>query len=140
MLFSLIDQRWGLLHKTWIKNLYEDFTYVNVEKVKETNLLRQIKAAESNSKLAAGIEATWEAAMKKKGNLLIGEKQYLFPAQSGKQSKATVVLQATGPTRFPYTVAVDSTIATVLQDGGTIEFVENGRLKKYHHIVLIQQD
>jgi len=140
MLFSATDSMWGLLHKTQTRNIFEKATSINAEKVKEANLLRQIEAAESHSRLAVGIEAIWEAAKQKKGNLLIGEKQYLFPAQSGKQSKATVVLPAAGSTKLPFAVAVDSTIAIVLQEGGTIEFVENGLLKKYHHMVLIHQD
>lgn len=35
---------------------------------------------------------------------------------------------------------VDDTVSKVLEEGGDVEFVENGMLKNYRHLVMIQFD
>ena len=107
-------------------------------KLKERNLLLQIEAAKSRGQLAVGINEVWNAANERRGKLLIAEKDILFPANSSKMESETTFYGFLQTTTMPATDVVNETIEKVLQEGGAIEFVENGSLKNYQQMVMIQ--
>lgn len=128
----------ALKQNLWVKSLAQEFTFVHPEKLKERNMLFKIQAADSRGKLAVGIADVWAAANQRKGKLLIGERDYLFPAVYRRQRRL-VTIHAFEDVVMPVSDAVDATIEKVLNEGGAIEFVENGKLKKYKRMVLIEQ-
>lgn len=112
--------------------------YINDwKKVKEKNLLNQMEEAAGKKKLAVGMTAVWHDASHKKGQLLIVEKNYMFPAQHSASADAIEKLEEPY-NRFSYIKdAVDDVIESVLDNGGDVEFVDEGTLKEYDKIVLI---
>jgi hypothetical protein len=107
------------------------------KKVKEKDLLNQMEEAAGKKKLAVGMTAVWRDASYKKGQLLVVEKNYMFPAQHS--STADVIEKLEEPyNRFSYIKdAVDDVIERVLDNGGDVEFVDEGLLAEYEKIVLI---
>jgi hypothetical protein len=129
----------------WIQSIKYQFTHVHPpekwrERLKEKNLLQQIEAAKSHGKLSIGITEVWDAAKHKKGKLLIGEKEYLFPEYPGKMSTDANKLSIVDNATIPLQDAVDEAIEQLLEEGGAIEFVGDGLLNKYQHLVMIQSD
>lgn len=127
---------------------YEDATPAELKKILEPvisdwkkvqvkDLLNRIEEAANKKKLAVGIKEVWHDAIRKKGQLLIVEKNYMYPAQ---HSDAEDRIEGTEElyNRFSYIKdAVDDVMEKVLEYGGDVEFVEEGVLDAYAHIVLI---
>jgi hypothetical protein len=111
--------------------------YINDwKKVKEKDLLNQVEEAAGKKKLAVGMTAVWRDATHKKGKLLVVEKNYMFPAQHSSTSDVIEKLEEPY-NRFSYIKdAVDDVIERVLDNGGDVEFVDEGLLKEYEKIVL----
>lgn len=107
------------------------------KKVKQEDLLLQIEEAKGKNKLATGIKEVWKDAVHKKGRLLVVEKNYMCVAEQG--SSEDIIYKPTEPYRsFSYIKdAVDDIMEKVLENGGDVEFVDEGVLKKYHRIVLL---
>jgi hypothetical protein len=108
------------------------------QKVKQKDLLNQLEEAANKNKLATGMREVWREAMNKKGRLLMVEKNYMFAAEHGgtddKIYKTTEQYN-----KFSYIKdAVDDVMEKVLENGGDVEFVDEGVLKDYNHIALIQ--
>ncbi len=113
--------------------------YINDwKKVREKDLLNKLDEATGKKKLAKGIQEVWREAIRHKGSLLVVEKNYMYAAQQG--SSEHIINKLTEPyNRFSYIKdAVDDIIEKVLQDGGDVEFVEEGLLEKYDHIAFIK--
>ncbi len=108
------------------------------KKVKQKDLLNQFEEAAGKKKLAVGMRDVWREAMRLKGRLLVVEKNYMYAAQRG--SSEEVIYKVAEPyNRFSYIKdAVDDVIEKVLENGGDVEFVDEGVLKDYQHIALIQ--
>lgn len=107
------------------------------KKVKEKDLLNQIDEAAGKKKLAAGIKEVWRDAVHTKGQLLVVEKNYMFPAQHGADADVISKLEESYNTSLYIKDAVDDIIEKVLDNGGDVEFVDEGLLKDYESIVLI---
>jgi hypothetical protein len=107
------------------------------KKVKQQDLLHQIEDAYNKNKLSIGIREVWKEATHKKGRLLIVEKNFMYAAEQG--SKEDIIHQPSGPVvSFSYIKdAVDDVIEKVLENGGDVEFVDEGILKEYNHIALV---
>jgi hypothetical protein len=104
----------------------------------EHQMMAQIEEAENKKQLAAGIEAVWNAAVEKKGKLLIVEKNYVA---SGEHISAGKIVYKPTSSHNDFRISsdiVDDTMESVLQYGGDIAFVEDGLLSEYGHIVLIK--
>lgn len=112
--------------------------YINDwKKIKEKDLLNQIEEAAGNKKLAVGMKAVWRDASNKKGQLLVVEKNYMFPAQHSATDDVIEKLEEPY-NRFSYIKdAVDDVMEKVLENSGDVEFVDEGLLKDYEKIVLI---
>ena len=108
------------------------------KKVIQKDLLNRLDEAAGKKKLALGIKDVWRAAMNKKGRLLVVEKNYMYAAEHG--SNNDVIYKITEPyNKFSYIKdAVDDVMEKVLENGGDVEFVDEGKLKDYHRIALIQ--
>jgi hypothetical protein len=108
------------------------------KKVKQKDLLNQLDDAAGKKKLAAGMREVWKEAMNHKGRLLVVEKNYMYAAEHG--STEEVINKAAEPyNRFSYIKdAVDDVMEKVLENGGDVEFVDEGVLKDYQHIALVQ--
>ncbi len=108
------------------------------KKVRQKDLLNQLEEAAGKKKLAIGMRDVWHEAMNRKGRLLIVEKNYMYAAEHG--GSGNVIYKASEPySRFSYIKdAVDDIMVKVLENGGDVEFVDEGTLKEYNHIALIQ--
>jgi hypothetical protein len=108
------------------------------QKVKQKDLLNQLEEAAGKNKLAVGMREVWREAMNQKGRLLVVEKNYMFAAEHGGTDEA--IYKITEPyNKFSYIKdAVDDVMEKVLENGGDVEFVDEGVLKNHHHIALIQ--
>lgn len=113
--------------------------YINDWKKVKTDLLRhQLEKAADASKLAAGIKEVWKAASQRRGRLLVVEKNFMYAAQHGGSEEVIYEPEETY-NKFSYIKdAVDDVIEKVLEQGGDVEFAEEGMLKEYGHIALIQ--
>jgi hypothetical protein len=108
------------------------------QKVKQKDLLNQLEEAAGKNKLATGMKEVWREAMNQKGRLLVVEKNYMFAAEHG--SKEGIIYKAIEPyNKFSYIKdAVDDVMEKVLENSGDVEFVDEGVLKDYNHIALVQ--
>jgi hypothetical protein len=130
----------SIINNSWVKSIWSDFSVVDPNKIKERNLLLQIEAAKSHGKLSEGVTEAWITALKRKGKLLIAEKGVLFPEKNGKNFENTLQMGFSKNAFISVEKVIDDTVSKVLEGGGEIEFVENGFLNNYKHMVMIQQD
>lgn len=108
------------------------------KKVKEKNLLNRLEEAAGGKKLVTGIKDVWREAMRRNGRLLLVEKNYLCAAQHGCTNEE--LYQVPEPfNKFSYIQdAVDDVIEKVLENGGDVEFTDEGVLDHYRHIALLK--
>ena len=108
------------------------------KKVKQKDILNRLDEAASKKKLAIGMADVWREAMRKKGRLLVVEKNYKYAAQLGNGNDLLEELLEPY-NKFSYIRdAVDDVMEKVLENGGDVEFVDAEVLKDYQHIALIQ--
>lgn len=110
----------------------------NWRRVKQVDLLQQLEKAMGAKKLAYGMEEVWQAATHKNSRLLLVERNFMYPARQG--AEPDIIYKEQMPTDYPFYIkdAVDDVIQKVLENGGDVEFTEDGMLKDYGHIALIQ--
>jgi hypothetical protein len=110
---------------------------VDWKKVIQKDVLNKLDEAAGKQKLAIGMRDVWRDATAKKGRLLLVEKNFMYAAEHGSSDE--IIYKATEPyNRFSYIKdAVDDVIEKVLENGGDVEFVDEGLLKHHHHIALI---
>jgi hypothetical protein len=108
------------------------------KKVKERDIILQLRVAKESKKLSIGIQEVWKQAICKKGRLLIVERSYMHSRQQRYHKDTTCQKGDISGTAFFIKDAVDDVIANVLENGGDVEFVDKGVLRDYSHIALIQ--
>lgn len=110
----------------------------NWKKVKMDDLRHQMEKAAGCGKLTNGIRDVWKQAARRKGRLLIVEKNFVCPAEQG--GREDLIYMPSEPyNKFSYIKdAVDDVIEKVLETGGDVEIVDDGVLDEYEHISLIQ--
>lgn len=110
----------------------------NWKKMKAEGLRHEMEKAADDGMLATGIINVWNQVARHKGQLLIVEKNYLFTAW--KSGNDEIISKPEEPyNKFSCIKdGVDDLIEKVLKDGGDVEFVDDGELKEYNHIALIQ--
>ncbi|MCW3092016.1 MAG: hypothetical protein JWP81_3085 [Ferruginibacter sp.] len=106
------------------------------KKVKQRDLLNQIETAAGKKKLSAGIRNVWDEAMARKGRLLVVEKSYI--PQSGTSDEIINKAMKSYNAHSYIKDEVDDIIEKVLENGGDVEFVDDGLLKNYQKIALVQ--
>jgi hypothetical protein len=108
------------------------------KKIKQQAVLQQIEKAMDDKKLSVGINDVWQATIHKNGRLLIVEKDFIFPAHLGWNSDTIYKQDLNLQNPFFIKDAVDDIMEKILQNGGDVEFVENGALREYGKIALIR--
>lgn len=108
------------------------------EKKKQSQLFEQLESAMSAKKLAIGVRQVWQASSQKNTRLLVVEKEYIMAAEHGAEPGIIYPKEQVSLNSFHIKDAVDDIIEKVLLNGGDVEFVENGSLRNYEHIALIQ--
>jgi hypothetical protein len=134
----------GYIHGNYTESTEEKLSGIlkpyldNWKKIKLDDLRHQMEKAADSGKLAIGIRDVWKQASQHRGRLLIVEKNFMCPAAQG--AREDVIFMPVEPyNKFSYIKdAVDDAIEKVLEDGGDVEFVEEGVLNEYQHISLIQ--
>jgi len=107
------------------------------KKVKQQHLLNQVEQAKTQNKLAMGIPGALKAANQNKGRLLVLEKNYPGPLQKSEIYDPFYKIDS-GNNVFFIKDIVDDIIEKVYESGGDVEFVDEGSLKDYRHISLIE--
>jgi hypothetical protein len=104
----------------------------------QKDILNQLQNAAGKKRLAIGIRNVWKEATSRKGSFLVVEKNYMYAAEHG--GKEDEIGRERKPLNsFSYIKdAVDDVIEKVLENGGDVEFTDEGLLKEYDHIALIQ--
>lgn len=108
------------------------------EKKKQMHLFEQLENAMSAKKLAIGVRQVWQASTQKNSRLLVVEREFIMAAEHGAEPGIIYPREQVSMNSFHIKDAVDDIIERVLLSGGDVEFVENGSLRKYEHIALIQ--
>jgi len=103
----------------------------------QKDLLAQLEEAASQKKMVSGIKEVWKEAMNRKGRLLLVEKNYMVAAQRGSHESSIHTSGKSSNSFSDIKDAVDDVIEKVLENGGDVEFVENGLLADQHRIALI---
>ncbi len=106
--------------------------------IQQKRLLSQIDESMSYKKLVSGISNVWKAASLKRGRLLVVEKNYIYPAQHSSDPNVIYKRDEFNKNAFYIKDAVDDIIEKVLSSGGDVEFVDEGILKEYNKIALIE--
>ncbi|MDP4261275.1 MAG: hypothetical protein Q8941_01980 [Bacteroidota bacterium] len=113
--------------------------YINDwKKVKMEVLHHQLEKAADAGKLATGMKDVWKQASRRRGRLLVVEKNFMYAAEKGGSDDVIYTLSEPY-NKFSYIKdAVDDVIEKILEQGGDVEFVEEDMLKDYGRIALIQ--
>lgn len=106
----------------------------NWKLVKGKYLRTQIKMAQNNLQLAAGIHDVWMQASRRHKQLLIVEKDFYCPAFVTANGE-TIFRNNNKQNEVIANDAVDDIMEKVLQHGGDVEFVDD--LKEYNRIALV---
>lgn len=146
--FKKLTRHGGAVTK-YVTGNYEEATFPELKQLlephiadwkneKQSELLDRLEKAQGNKELAIGITNVWREAMHQKGRLLVVEKNYMYAARHG--SSADVIYEADQNTDQSFYIkdAVDDIIEKVLENGGDVEFVEEGLLKDFRQIALVQ--
>lgn len=109
------------------------------QKIKQKNLLDQLKEASNNNKLSFGIENVQREVINRRGRLLLIENKYLFDYDTSLWENDTWNYKTPGPYNKFSNIKnpIDEMIEKVLENGGDVELVSNGLLKEYSQIALI---
>jgi hypothetical protein len=110
----------------------------NWKQVRQKSIIKTLEDAMSKKKLVFGVELVWKAASQKLGRILVVEKGYRFEAEHSDSIANIRGIDKENPTPFYIKDAVDDIIEKVLLSGGSIEFVDDGMLKEYNHIALVE--
>ena len=146
--FKKLTKHSGAVSK-YIHGNYEEATFPELnqllaphvadwKKEKQRELLKKLEVANGKMQLAMGIKDVWREAMNHKGRLLLVEKNYMVAARHGSQEAVIYNEESSGNTSLYIKDAVDDIIEKVLENGGDVEFVDEGLLKAYQQIALIQ--
>lgn len=108
------------------------------KKIIQTDLLHQIEDARSQKKIVTGIKDVWNVATQKRGRLLIVEYNFIYPAEQSSRKEIIFKQDESSKNAFYIKDAVDDVIEKVLASGGDVEFVDEGLLKEFNKIVLIE--
>ena len=98
--------------------------------------LDALNAARNSQRIATGPDEVWFTAQQGRGDLLLVEQDFHYPAQLDASGQH--LIPATDPTA-PGVMedAVDALIEMVLSKGGRVVFVENSMLTADEHIALV---
>lgn len=112
----------------------------NWKKFRQQNALQEIEKAVTDHKIATGMDNVKKQASHTKNKLLVLEKDlistaFLHPGMDKDGDDLSFSKEAHNSNR-----TIDDIILKVLENGGDVEFVDNGILKNYNRITLVQRD
>lgn len=110
----------------------------NWKKIKQLSRLQEIERARDNKRLSVGMEQVWQAATHKNAELLLVEKDFMLPPGETKAFNDMFNNYSRPDAPFYIRDLVDDVMEKVLNNGGDVEFVENGALENFEHIALIR--
>jgi len=115
------------------------FPYLkNWKQVQQKSIVKLLDEAMGKKILVQGMSDVWKAASQKQGKLLVVEKGFSFKAEHTNESNGIRAFENGDNEAFYIKDAVDDVIEKVLLCGGSVEFVEDGLLKDYQRIALIE--
>lgn len=134
----------------YVPSVAEDATVSDIQKmirpfvadcsvVKQQYIVNRLKQSVDNGRLIVGVKQVWKESMKRKGMLLVVEKSYCYPEQECTGEEILFNVMEPHHSYSYVKSAVDDIIESVFENGGDVEFVEDGMLKEFEHIVLIDQ-
>ena len=109
------------------------------QRLRQQHTMFKLEDAMSNDKLVNGIKEVWAVATQKNCQLLVVEKDFIYPARHGAHPDS-IYREDENFHNTPFYIkdAVDDIMEMVLESGGDVEFVDNGALKDYGHIAMIK--
>ncbi|MFM8432135.1 MAG: hypothetical protein ACKOA1_04990 [Bacteroidota bacterium] len=103
----------------------------------EAKAFNVLSGALSKGDFCGGIVEVWRAAVEGRGRLLLVESSYQQKASMGDDLATLVVGQEPAHGYRKVADAVDDVIEKVIEKGGKVQFVEDGRLTDYDRIALV---
>jgi Bacterial archaeo-eukaryotic release factor family 3 len=104
------------------------------------NLLQKLAGALEAKSIASGIGNVRRMAAQNMGSLLMVEKNYRVGSQLLESTEGLYTSKGSYHKYSPISDVVGEIIEIVLENGGDVEFVENGFLNDFEQIVLIKAD
>jgi hypothetical protein len=108
------------------------------QKIKQKNLLHQLREAASENKLSLGIHDVRREVINHKRQLLLIENKYLCDSNLWNTHVSENRMAWTYNKFSCIKNPIDEMIEKVLENGGDVEFVNDGLLKDYRQIALIK--
>ena len=102
----------------------------NWNKLKQQYLLKQFKIARAQNKVRLGMGEAFRAVIQSKGRLLLVERNLM---------KQRIVSKTVSNEIFFIKDEVDDIIKKVFENGGDVEFIDDGALRSYGSIALIER-
>lgn len=103
----------------------------------EDTALRVLASAVGTDHYESGIAQVWRAADEGRGRLLLVERDYVQMGTISEDGFALVLDEVVTVSARHIADAVDDIIESVIQKGGDVQFVRNGRLSAYERIALV---
>jgi len=110
------------------------------KKLKERHLLKQLEKAKTQNKLRTGIQETFKASLQSKGKLLVVEKQILNHPNISKVYNSFFKNGLVWNEVFFIKDEADNIIKNILENGTNIELIDDGQLKNYGNMALIERN
>ena len=105
----------------------------------EKKAISELEEAVNANKYNAGITEVWRSAAEGKGRLLLVEKNYSVRARRGMDEYSIFPDDSESNLHNVLSDAVDDVIELILKKNGEVIFVENGKLKSFERIALINR-
>ncbi|MBM4158315.1 MAG: hypothetical protein FJ216_05985 [Ignavibacteria bacterium] len=135
---NILDEFSGNYEKLSSKELgdkFWPFIKKNFDKIRK-QIFIDFENAKSTRKYVSGIDEVWKVTNEGRGETLIVEEDFSYPAKLGKHGYQLV------PTKIDigeeiFDDAVDEIIENIIMKGGKVRFVKTGALKDYGRIALM---
>lgn len=121
------------------EEIYRSIEGIILEKGEEDQqkTIDSIDQAMSSKQCVYGIENVWRAVAEKRGGELIVEKDYMCQAVIGTDKYSLITEGFDSDRENIMQDAVDDLIELVIENGGDVSFVNNGKLEDYNKIALL---
>ncbi len=135
-IINYIEGNYANKSKEEVYNVIEPYIIEKLDKA-ENKILNTLKEAVNKNEYECGITNVWKAARKKRGGLLIVEKDYVCPARVEEDNDTITIENIDLYEPHVLQDVVDDIIELILKNGGDVAFVDNERLNEYQKIALI---
>jgi hypothetical protein len=108
------------------------------QSIKQQSLLQMLAKAKDQHKATCGIKQVWKASKFRKGSLLLIEKSFTYEREITPEVDILYYADLILNNAFYIKDLIDEVVEKVLENGGDIEFVDDGALDDQGHIALMQ--